>query len=207
MLTPKWEKLANELKHTVKIAYWDTETNTHTPPLLGQIKGTPTIKAFVPSRKSAREKAVVDYEQAREVKDLVRFATSRMPNFVERVKTAKDLDAVQAKRDEWGLPMVLVLSQSGSTSSTLKALSTEYRRRLLVAEHKTEGSKLAERFGVSSFPAVLGFRAGEGLAAPPIQLEKQPTHHRLDAFMGKLALKKPVVKRPEKQGEAGKEEL
>ena len=64
MLTPKWEKLANELKHTVKVAYWDTETNGATPPLLGQIKGTPTIKAFVPSRKSARnEKVAVDYEQ------------------------------------------------------------------------------------------------------------------------------------------------
>ena len=54
MLTPKWEKVANELKNTVKVAYWDTETNGPAPPLLGQIKGTPTIKAFVPSRKSAR---------------------------------------------------------------------------------------------------------------------------------------------------------
>ena len=54
MLTPKWEKFANELKNTVKVAYWDTETNGPAPPLLGQIKGTPTIKAFVPSRKSAR---------------------------------------------------------------------------------------------------------------------------------------------------------
>ena len=95
MLTPKWEKLANELKNTVKVAYWDTEANGPTPPLLGQIKGTPTIKAFVPSRKSARnEKTAVDYEQAREVKDLVRFATSRMPNFVERVGTLKELEAV-----------------------------------------------------------------------------------------------------------------
>ena len=53
------------------------------------------------------DKSVIDYEQAREVKDLVRFATSRMPNYVERVKSADDLAAVQAKREEWGLPMVL----------------------------------------------------------------------------------------------------
>ena len=139
MLTPKWEKLANELKNTVKVAYWDTEANGPTPPLLGQIKGTPTIKAFVPSRKSARnEKTAVDYEQAREVKDLVRFATSRMPNFVERVGTLKELEAVQAKAAEWGLPIALALSSSGGTASTLKALSTEYRRRLIVAEHKAK---------------------------------------------------------------------
>ena len=125
MLTPKWEKFANELKNTVKVAYWDTETNGPAPPLLGQIKGTPTIKAFVPSRKSARnEKAAVDYEQAREVKDLVRFATSRMPNFVERVGTLKELEAVQAKAAEWGLPIALVLSSSGGTSSTLNPFTS-----------------------------------------------------------------------------------
>ena len=184
MLTPKWELLASELKHTVKVAYWDTETNGQTPPLLGQIKGTPTIKAFVPSRKSARnDKSVIDYEQAREVKDLVRFATSRMPNYVERVKSADDLAAVQAKREEWGLPMVLVLSTSGSTSSTLKALSTEYRRRLLVVEHKADkGSAVAARFGVTKFSAVLGFRVpGSGDDEAPVRFEKEPTFNRLCA--------------------------
>ena len=206
MLTPKWEKFANELKNTVKVAYWDTETNGPAPPLLGQIKGTPTIKAFVPSRKSARnEKAAVDYEQAREVKDLVRFATSRMPNFVERVGTLKELEAVQAKAAEWGLPIALVLSSSGGTSSTLKALSTEYRRRLIVAEHKAKkGSEVAARLGVAAFPAVLGFKAG-GSNDTPARLEKEPTFNRLDAFFRKLALPKPVLKKP--ATEAAKEEL
>ena len=206
MLTPKWEKLANELKNTVKVAYWDTEANGPTPTLLGQIKGTPTIKAFVPSRKSARnEKTAVDYEQAREVKDLVRFATSRMPNFVERVCTLKELEAVQAKAAKWGLPIALVLSSSGGTASTLKALSTEYRRRLIVAEHKAkQGSEVAALLGVASFPAVLGFKAAGGDGAP-VRLEKEPTFHRLDSFFRKLALPKPLLKKP--AAHAAKEEL
>ena len=206
MLTPKWEKLANELKNTVKVAYWDTEAYGPTPPLLGQIKGTPTIKAFVPSRKSARnEKTAVDYEQAREVKDLVRFATSRMPNFVERVGTLKELEAVQAKTAARGLPIALVLSSSGGTASTLKALSTEYRRRLIVAEHKAkQGSEVAALLGVASFPAVLGFKAAGGGGAP-VRLEKEPTFRRLDSFFRKLALPKPVLKKP--AADAAKEEL
>ena len=100
------------------MAYWDTEANGATPPLLGQIKGTPTIKAFVPSRKSVKNaKNVEEYQQAREVKDLVRFATSRMPNFVERVKTAQELEAAQAVPISRAptLPLPLSLSTSHHT--------------------------------------------------------------------------------------------
>ena len=47
------------------------------PPLLGQIKGTPTIRAFVPRRGSSRNaKQALDYEQAREVKDLMRLVSN-----------------------------------------------------------------------------------------------------------------------------------
>ncbi|EOD36612.1 hypothetical protein EMIHUDRAFT_226114 [Emiliania huxleyi CCMP1516] len=192
-LTPKWEKLAGELKNLVKVAYWDTEANGATPPLLGQIKGTPTIKAFVPSRKSVKNaKNVEEYQQAREVKDLVRFATSRMPNFVERVKTAQELEAAQAaKRREWGLPMVLIFSSSGATSSTLKALSTAD---LCLAGKG--GSEVARRFGVTAFPAVLGFPAGQD---EPVAFEKKPTYNMLDGRVGffrKLALKQAVLRKP-----------
>ena len=70
------------------MAYVDTEAGP-TPPQIGQIQGTPTIKAFVPKRASAKnEKSVVDYDQAREVTDLVRFATGRMPNYVEAINGA-----------------------------------------------------------------------------------------------------------------------
>lgn len=160
----------------------------------------------MPNRKSAKNaKRVEDYQQAREVKDLVRFATSQMPNFVERVKDAKELKAVQAKREEWGLPMVLVFSKSGSTSSTLKSLSTEFRRKLIVVEHKAgKDSPIAKQYGVQSFPAVLGFPppgAAEGAGAP-LRFDKEPTYNKLDSFFRKVALKKPVMKKP-----AQKEEL
>ena len=128
----------------------------------------------------------------------MRFATSRMPNFVERVSSAKELAAVQAKAAEWGLPLALVLSKSGATSSTLKSLSTEYRRRLIIAEHKAgSSSEWARQFGVTKLPAILGLRAG----AEPVRFEKEPTFNRLSTFFGKLALRKPVLKKPQPKDE------
>ena len=104
-----------------------------------------------------------------------------------------------AKAAEWGLPVALVFSKSSGTSSTLKALSTEYRRRLIIAEHKASAtSEISKKFGVTQFPAILGLRA-EG---EPVRFDKkEPSYNRLDTFFGKLALKKPVLKKPQAKEE------
>ena len=47
---------------------------------------------------------------------------------------ASALAAFDAKAAEWGLPRILVFSKSSGTSSLLKALSGEYRRRVLIGE-------------------------------------------------------------------------
>lgn len=226
------------------MAYWDTEQRGQPPPALGEIKGTPTIRAFAPSRSSAKNaKRALEYNAPRELKDLLRFATSNMPSFVERLADAEALAAFEAKagarrraltsqrgaaaatrlrppRDraerpapaaEWGLPTVLVFSKSAGTSSSLKALSAEYRRRLLIGEVKASKATAAavERFGVESFPAMVAPRpSGE-----PLRFAKEPTYHRMDAFLRKVALRKPVVRRPaagaepEPEPEEPKEEL
>jgi len=168
------------------------------PPLLGQIQGTPTIRAFVPRRGSSRNaKQALEYEQAREVKDLMRFAVSNMPNFVEVVKGEAALAALEKKAAEWGLPIALVFSQKpGVTSSSLKSLSAEYRRRLLIGELKEAGNSAAiKRFEVKSYPTVIGLPAGGGK-----QLRfgegKQPSHGSLGTFLGKLAVAKAVLQKP-----------
>ena len=67
-----------------------------------------------------------------------------------------------------------------------------------------QGSEVAALLGVASFPAVLGFKAAGGDGAP-VRLEKEPTFNRLDSFFRKLALPKPVLKKP--AADAAKEEL
>ena len=192
------------------MAYWDTEQGGGAPPLLGQIQGTPTLKAFVPERRSARnEKRAVPYEQAREVRELQRFALGLMPDYVEPASDAASLTALLAKAKEWALPVVLVFSDTAGTSSTLKALSAEYRRRLLIGEVKASRHPDAVReYGVASFPTLVGLRDGAGTKEPLRFEGKRPSHFKLDLFLAKLALRSPRTKKPaaaEADAPAGKE--
>ena len=185
------------MKNVVKVAYVDTEAGP-TPPRVGQIKGTPTIKAFVPKRASAKnEKEVLEYEQAREVKDLVRFAVGRMPNYVEAIGGEAELEAMARKARDWGLPRVLVFTdKTGETSSTLKALSAEYRRRVLLGELRArKHASAVQAYGIASFPTLLCVPADGGAATHRFE-NKEPTYRRLDTFVGKCALKQPVLKKP-----------
>ena len=62
MLIPEWQKLARKMKNNVKIAYWDTAQG-NPPRLVGQIRGTPTIKFIYPSpknKKTASSKSTAD---------------------------------------------------------------------------------------------------------------------------------------------------
>lgn len=88
---------------------------------MGEIRGTPTIKFIRPAKKnkkdSNKKKTVVDYNGERKFDAMLSFATTQMPSYLVRVNGAKDL-----------------ITKETSTTPVAKALSTEYRRRLLVAE-------------------------------------------------------------------------
>jgi len=97
----------------VKVAYWDTEQQGGRPPLLGEIKGTPTIRLYKPKKKqgnSDRQKVVVDYNYERKAVDMKRFVDAQMPSFVEKVNGMKDLTLFQDKADRNGLPQALLFT-------------------------------------------------------------------------------------------------
>jgi thiol-disulfide isomerase/thioredoxin len=209
LLTPEWEKLAAAVKGTIKVAYWDTEQTGRRPPLLGEIKGTPTIRLYVPKKKQGtgnRQKAVLDYNYERKAKDMKQFAEQNMPNFVEPIRG--DLTSFVDKATRHGLPQVLLFTSKSRTSSLTKYLTTEFRRRLLVAEiYPTEKNKaLMETYGVSkdNLPALLILREG----AEPIKYdEKDFSRHKLHRFLSKYALKDAVVpKKKEEKKDSAKEE-
>jgi len=125
----------------VTIAYWDTQGGSRPPRLLGEYSGTPTIRMFTPKRKpknpgSFSEKSVMDYQHGeRNAKDLRKFLEHQLPNFVERVKFGKeDYQKFVDKADRFGLPLVVVFTTKATTSTTLKWLSAEYRRRVFLIE-------------------------------------------------------------------------
>ena len=64
------------MKGTAKIAYWDTAAGHRPPALLGEIKGTPTIRLFKPKAKKNRfnrKKNVLTYNFERKKKDMKHY--------------------------------------------------------------------------------------------------------------------------------------
>lgn len=138
------------MKGFVKIAYWDTGNNEPVPQILGQIKGTPTIKLVKPKRKGKnnKQKQVIDYNLARTADELSTFAFNSMPSFVERVNSPEDYEKIQNKANKFGLPLFIAFS--GRNLNEFKYLSTEFRRRVLITQigTKKELKELYFKFGV-----------------------------------------------------------
>jgi hypothetical protein len=160
------------------------------------VQGTPTLRAFVPSRKPERKsKRAVEYSQAREVDDMARFALGQIPSYIRPVRDTAALDALLDEGFREKLPVVLVFSDSKGTSSVLKALSAEFvgpsaaGRRLLIGELKKsdEIAIAVDAYKVTKYPTLIGVKSGE----EPLRLEKKkPSHFALDYFLTKVATKR-----------------
>lgn len=193
----------------VKAAFWDTEQGAQVPSFLGAVQGTPTIRFFKPDSKSKSNKKVpIDYNGERKAKALISFAKQHEPNHIVSVKSLAAFDDFVQKADRNGLPKAVVFSKSASTSSMLKAMTVEYRRRLLIAEVKVSGATkvLEQRFGVSTVPALLVLGGADGTSVvATFEQGKKITLNRLMFFFDKHALKRPI--QPQKQNSSQKAEL
>mmetsp|Transcript_25967 Transcript_25967/g.60950 ORF Transcript_25967/g.60950 Transcript_25967/m.60950 type:complete len:221 (+) Transcript_25967:492-1154(+) len=208
----------------VTIAYWDTQGGSRPPRLLGDFQGTPTIRLFTPKRKpkkagSVSEKTVLDYQHGeRNAGDIRKFLEYQIPSYVERVKFgAEDYDKLRTKAERFGLPLVVVFTTKTKTSTTLKWLSAEYRRRILMVEvppsDKNEGLE-AERF------ADLSSSGGDDEDTPTASLYVVPpdggpvvryeggsfARRKLHDFLKQHALSKIVLEDPSKKKEEKEEE-
>merc|ERR1711862_899621 len=155
--------------------------------------------------KNNKQKHVVDYNLERKASDLSTFALNSMPSFVERVSAPEDYDRIQAKADKFGLPLFLVFS--GRLPNEFKWLSTEYRRRVLVAHvgTKKELKELYFKFGVIvNGKAVLVVPpAGEGDATEgsqrAVSFDGKWVMHRLKPFFDEHALETEVRPKPKEE--------
>lgn len=194
-MTPEWEALAKSIKGTAKIAYWDTEQGANTPRLIGQIKGTPTVKLFYPKpkkNKNNKKKIILDYNGAREKGPMKQYVESKMPNFVEKINEPKQYEKFTEKAIRNGLPQALIFSKASSTSSLLKYASTEYRKKLLIGEIKQTKKtiELFKKHNIEKAPAIVIVKPdGE-----TVQYTKgKMSFHKVINFLGKHALKEAIV--------------
>jgi hypothetical protein len=92
------EKLAKKMKGTAKIAYWDTEQGANPPRLIGQIKGTPTIKLFYPKTKKNKNN-----------KKKKTFKRKVLPKSSTRTRQQRKKQQVDVVCLKWPMKMTLVL--------------------------------------------------------------------------------------------------
>jgi len=204
------------VKGTAKVAYWDTEQQERQriPPLLGEIRGTPTIRLYVPhpkrqpSKDSHSNKVVTDYNGERKASDMSKFLADRMPNFVEPVKGPDGLRSFREKARKHGLPQALLFTSKAKTLPLTKYLSTEFRRRMLLGEvHPTKPNRpVMDEFGIDAkeLPALLVVIAAapnggdddndnDDRSPKVVRYEGDGfTKNKLQSFLSKYALKNKV---------------
>lgn len=199
------------MKGTAKIAYWDTEQQGPRPPLLGEIKGTPTIRLYKPKKKqrpgSNKEKVVIDYNFERKARDMKKFVDEKIPSAAEQVVNGeKDLDSFEEKAEKHGLPRAMLFTSKADTMPLTKYLSTEFRRKLLFAEVKpTKKNKaIMDKFDVTDLPALIVFPVtSTDSDLQPIRYDGDGfTKHKLQGFLSKHALKNMVLPTVKKEEDA-----
>ncbi len=202
--------MANKIKGFVKIAYWDTEKSGPVPAVLGEIRGTPTIKLLVPKRKARtnKQKNVVDYNMERKADDMKQFALDSMPSFVERISGSEDFEKFRTKAKKYGLPMMLVFSENRLVLNEMKYLSTEFRRRVLVAhisQSKKENRNIFFEYGVRGQALITAVpHADDGEEKQSlVTFDGKWNLHRLRSFFTEHALNTEVKPKP-KSDEAKK---
>jgi len=190
----------------IKIAYWDNSGSSRPPRLLGEIKGTPTIRLFKPKRKQSKEgsnaeKSVLDYNGERKAKDMKTFLEYSMPNYADRIVFPQELQTKSLpKAAKYGLSTAIVFPSKPKTSSIIKFLSTLFRRRLVMVEivpNDANRKELYSKYGISSkeeLPVLVIVNPEEG-EEKYIRYEGTDfSRRKLERFLSEHAQKKPVYK-------------
>lgn len=180
---------------SVKVAYWDTAQG-NPPRLFGQIRGTPTIKFVVPSKKNKRnsnkKKSISDYNGERKLGAMATYAKSMMPNHTMKLKGMTDLPKFIAKADKYALPKVLLFTKAKATQAVTKALAIEFRRRVLLATVKLAKANmdLIKKYNVDKKQNNVLMVLPDGDGAPVV-FDKKYNLKQASKFLQQHALKKP----------------
>lgn len=180
-LAPEWEKAAAGLKGLVKVGAVNCDDEKELCGSYG-IQGFPTIKLF-PAEQVAEKKGVskkpVDYQQARSAGAISKFALGFLPNYVTTL-TAASYDKF-AEKPEIG--KVILFTNKAATTDLYKALSNDFKGRLLFGEVRHTQKELVEKFQVTNFPTLVVVKPdGE-----KVVYSGKLSHEDLSAFLSTYA--------------------
>mmetsp|Transcript_6946 Transcript_6946/g.15851 ORF Transcript_6946/g.15851 Transcript_6946/m.15851 type:complete len:169 (+) Transcript_6946:424-930(+) len=153
----------------------------------------------------------------RKADDMSSFALDLMPSFVERVNGPEDFEKFKTKAKKFGLPMMLFFSEDRRILNEMKFLSTEFRRRVLIAQipfSKKENKNIFFEYGVRGQSLLVvppSFTDGgeQGVPEQPdvVVYDGRWSLHRLQSFFSEHALTSEVKPKPtEKAKQEDKEQ-
>ncbi|KAG0741012.1 hypothetical protein G6F62_006851 [Rhizopus arrhizus] len=199
-LAPEWKKVAKNLKGLVSVNAIDCDVDANKG-ICGtyDIKGFPTIKVFGPQQRKNKQtgkmtKVSSDYQGPRDAKSIVDYLLSNQPSNVlfvkwneKDVKSKKSisLDQFLSTQNET-LPKALLFTNKPTTTPLYKALSVDFKDRMLVGEVKESERNIVAEFGIRSFPTLVVLSPEHG----SIQFEGALKREALKSFMEQYALKK-----------------
>ncbi|KAI8884984.1 thioredoxin-domain-containing protein [Backusella circina FSU 941] len=211
-LAPEWKKVASNLKGLVNVGAIDCDVDENKSICaMYQIQGFPTIKVFKPElrpdkRTGQLTKTPSDYQGPRDAKSMVDYLLGMQPSDVkfikwnERdVKSKKSIsydDFLATKNNT--LPKSILFTNKPSTTPLYKALSVDFKDRLLVGEVKQSEKSILAEYNVDTFPTLLVIHPEQGV----IKFEGKLKRDSLKEFMEKYAL--PGTKQKQSSGSSEK---
>lgn len=139
------------------------------------------------------------------MKPMKDYAEYNMPSALETINGEKGLQKFLSKAETYGLPKAIAFAKGSSSTSTLKALSIEHRRKMLIGLVKGTKNNQAvmQKYGVEDLPTVLVLPVES--EAEPILYKKKPSFNGLNFFFAKHALSEPVYGKPQEKEEQKEE--
>ena len=144
----EWINLANKLYGIIKIAAVNCEDDEELCEEY-EVKQIPTILCF-PDNTALKHEVYKGEKTYQKISD---FAVSKMQSFVRFVNSKNFEEFLEAEPDS---VKVLLFTEKKSTPPLLKALSKEFKGKVLFGEVRQSESLLVSKFKIEKFPSIIG---------------------------------------------------
>jgi thiol-disulfide isomerase/thioredoxin len=181
-----WMELADKMYGIFKVAAVNCSEEEELCEEYG-INAFPTFIYFPENTAQKHEQ----YSGERTVKAFSDFAVQRMQSFV-RLVTSNNYDGFYNSEIE--KPKILLFTQRKSTPPLLRALSKEFKEKVVIGEVRSSDTELCSKFRITEFPTILGLTAENEGERYPGENKRHDLEKWIREFMYNANREVPVIR-------------